>query len=343
VRLELQSQKEGDIEMLRGRDVGGRKLRAGDLVVVRPPEEILATLDRNGTLDLLPFMPEMAAFCGKPFRVLRRAEKTCAEVEPSVVPHRLFAKRDVVVLEGLRCDGLGHDGCNRGCRIFWKEAWLRPVEEYAAVPIDQPALGELRACLKTKTDELRYFCQKTELSRATQPYSGRRKVWLAKVVIQEVHNGDLSVVELAKLFGRWFWQRLYRAVKRNQQLRGPNRKGTPIAPLGLKPGERVRVKSRAEVVRTLDRKRRNRGMGVCYEMTRCCGKEAEVRTRVERLIDDNTGMMREMEHTVTLQNIGGDPRLSEECLCYNELGDCPRGELMYWREVWLERVSDCKS
>jgi hypothetical protein len=21
------------------------------------------------------------------------------------------------------------------------------------------------------------------------------------------------------------------------------------------------------------------------------------------------------------------------------MGDCPRGELMYWREIWLERVN----
>jgi hypothetical protein len=28
-----------------------------------------------------------------------------------------------------------------------------------------------------------------------------------------------------------------------------------------------------------------------------------------------------------------------QCLCWNETGDCPRGELMYWREIWLERVN----
>ena len=46
-----------------------KPMRKGDLVEVRSPEEILATLDPNGELDALPFMPEMADFCGKRFRV----------------------------------------------------------------------------------------------------------------------------------------------------------------------------------------------------------------------------------------------------------------------------------
>ena len=63
-----------------------RKLRAGDRVIVRSPEEILSTLDADGTLDGLPFMPEMLERCGKPFRVERRVEKTCVDVAPLSFP-----------------------------------------------------------------------------------------------------------------------------------------------------------------------------------------------------------------------------------------------------------------
>ena len=41
---------------------------------------------------------------------------------------------------------------------------------------------------------------------------------------------------------------------------------------------------------------------------------------------------------MTLQNLRHNETLGEECLCAGQLGDCPRGELMYWREIWLERV-----
>jgi hypothetical protein len=318
--------------------------RAGSQVIVRSPEEILATLDANGALDGLPFMPEMLACCGKPFRVHRRVEKTCMEVDPPVPPHRLFEKNDVVTLDGLRCDGNGHDGCSRGCRIYWKEAWLRKREGAdTTTRISEAALKVLHSHLKVRADGEHYFCQSTELFRATVPYRGRRKPWMLSVAIREIRNGDRSLLELARLFIRWCGLKLYRLVNRDERLRGPNKGGTPIASLDLKPGERVRVKTFDQVVATLDYRRRNRGMVVCHEMTRCCGEEAEVRARVDRIIEEKTGKMREMQHTVTLKNLRGNPTLCDECLCYNEIGDCPRGDLMYWREIWLERVNDTRS
>ena len=70
---------------------------------------------------------------------------------------------------------------------------------------------------------------------------------------------------------------------------------------------------------TLDQHIRNRGLGICNEMMRCCGHEAEVRNRVDRLINEQSGEMRELSNTVTL-NIGHNKRLGEECLCNGQLG-----------------------
>ena len=39
--------------------------RSGQLVEVRSLSEILATLDAAGTLDGMPFMPEMVRYCGQ--------------------------------------------------------------------------------------------------------------------------------------------------------------------------------------------------------------------------------------------------------------------------------------
>ena len=36
--------------------------------------------------------------------------------------------KNSVHLEGVRCDGEGHRGCQAGCLIFWKEAWLKRVD-----------------------------------------------------------------------------------------------------------------------------------------------------------------------------------------------------------------------
>ena len=40
-------------------------LKAHDWVIVKSPAEILATLDTDGMLDGLPFMPEMLELCGR--------------------------------------------------------------------------------------------------------------------------------------------------------------------------------------------------------------------------------------------------------------------------------------
>lgn len=50
-------------------------LSRGQLVQVRELPDVLATLDSDGKLDGLPFMPEMAALCGQTFRVIRRVER----------------------------------------------------------------------------------------------------------------------------------------------------------------------------------------------------------------------------------------------------------------------------
>jgi hypothetical protein len=305
---------------------------AGKWVVVRSADEILATLDPSGTLDGLPFMPEMLSWCGKTFRIQRRVDKTCVDGHPI----RRFAANDVVVLEGPRCDGGGHDGCKHGCRVYWKQAWLRPVDADSSI---QHAVGDLdilRSRLKVKADEQRYFCQSTELFRATEDFPPRRHQRM-RIALTEIRNGDIGILRALQLLALYLRQKVLRALGYDNWFRGPHKK-TPAQSLNLQPGELVRVKSRAEVVQTLDQRMSNRGLALWYEMMRCSGREAEVRYRVDRLINESTGLMREITDTVTL-NMRGCGSLGEECLCAGEPGDCPRGELMYWREIWLERAT----
>jgi hypothetical protein len=65
----------------------------------------------------------MVAYCRRRFFVDRRAEKVCDTIE------YLGSRRlgDCVLLDDVRCDGSGHDGCQAGCRVYWKEAWLKRV------------------------------------------------------------------------------------------------------------------------------------------------------------------------------------------------------------------------
>src|SRR5882724_1313015 len=137
-------------------------LRPGDLAEVKAPDEILRTLDAEGTLDQLPFMPEMVEFCGKTFRVSRRVVKTCFTGSTSTM--RVFTANDVVTLEGVRCSGTAHDGCQKACTIFWRDAWLCKVEAATGESkSESDGADRLGARLRTSTGPKAYFCQASEL------------------------------------------------------------------------------------------------------------------------------------------------------------------------------------
>ena len=309
-----------------------RHFRAGDEVVVAAPEEILATLDANGALDGLPFMPEMVSYCGSRFRVARRLEKTCVEGHWS---QRRFPANDVVFLEELRCSGHQHDQCKRGCMVFWKEAWLRRVKSGdSPVRVDESELERLRSRLKVKSDPTHYHCQSTQLGMATEQFPPKYKfrvvpqmVWVA---LREIWVGNRSATEVAGLMAHWvrLTLRRWKIGERVLLMPGPNKR-TPTESLALQPGEQVRIKSAPEIVETLDRKSMNRGLRIATAMTVNCGRQYMVRDRVDRMIIETTGEMREIKNTVSLQGL--------ECLCYYQFGSCPRGDLQYWREIWLER------
>jgi hypothetical protein len=290
---------------------------------------------------LIIALPEMLSWCGREHRVERRAEKTCVDVAPPEPPNRRFAGDDVVFLEGPRCDGAAHDGCRRGCKVFWKEAWLRPIDKAPLTVTSGVSSMDLPSRLKTKSDS-RYFCQSTQLREATEAFpAGPRGLSRLRVALQEIRNRDRSVGEIVKLFAVWSWRRSIRTLHGDRWLRGSQVR-TPVVSLELKPGEPVRVKSRGEIRATLDDQGSNRGLKICAEMARCCGAEAEVRGRVERIIDERTGRMRELGHTVTIHNIRSKAMAGRdmECLCSDEPGDCARGEVMYWREAWLGRANN---
>ena len=73
-------------------------MRAGDVVELRAPAEVLATLDEAGCLDGVPFMPEMLMFFGKQFSVESRVERACDTISttmgvrriPQMVPWTIF-------------------------------------------------------------------------------------------------------------------------------------------------------------------------------------------------------------------------------------------------------------
>jgi hypothetical protein len=344
------------------------ELRAGDWVEVRSKEEILRTLDENGRLDGMPFMPEMFAFCGRRFPVYKRAHKAC----DTVFPIRSRRITNAVHLE-TRCSGQNHGGCQAACLIYWKDAWLKRVEP-DRTPAAQIRAGDGagarnggRGCseqdvyraaqpahrdgAKTGGNGAVYVCQATQLPDASEhlsPYDFRQYV-------EDYFSGNVTA-------GRWLVGMIYISYQRLintgiglgaplrwlydgfQKLRGgrpyPQRRGkiplgqpTPTAVLNLQPGDWVRVKSYEEILATVNTDNRNRGMVWDGELTPYCGGTYRVLTRVTDIVDERTGQMLHMQNPcIVLEDVVCQSRYSE-CRMF-----CPRSIYPYWREVWLERV-----
>jgi hypothetical protein len=337
------------------------KLHAGDWAEVRTKEEILQTLDNKGRLDGLPFMPEMFEYCGKRLRVFKRAHKTC---DPSLgIVGR--GMDNTVHLENVRCDGGAHDGCEQGCLMFWKEAWLKRAE----TPVGEKAVNadsgqrlsdgctEADVLVGTKapaadgTDAWVYVCQATHLKYATRPLPW----WDLRQYLEDYTSGNVRPAQLFAALAYQAWHTLAEAgvgcgaLMRSaydlfQRLRGgapyPIRLGkvpkgapTPAAQLNLKAGDIVRVKSFDKILETLNDTSKNRGMYYDPEMVPFSGRTFRVAKRVERIIDEKTGKMVQFKSdAIILENVVCEARYAK-CRRF-----CPRSIYPYWREIWLEKV-----
>jgi hypothetical protein len=343
-------------------------LRCGELVEVRSEEEILATLDANGELEGLPFMPELLQFCGRRLRVYRRADKTCDTISGLWRGRRMLR---TVHLQNARCDGSAHGGCEAKCMIFWKEAWLRRVEPKPKARVWELVVGmggtppqedlSTESCsaatLRAKTlqdgsldaEDPAYRCQATELLRASSPLEW----WSPGSYLRDWLSGNVSLVFMLRAIAfRCLYQlvrkgkgyrvkrSLYKAFARllgevpwpygYGTLTGP----TPKETLDLQPGERVQVKSPEEILVTLNGMK-NRGLSFAPEMVRYCGQTHRVLARVGRILNEQTGKM---------MRLPNDCIILEGVVCQSECSShrlfCSRSIYPYWREIWLRRVPD---
>ncbi len=97
-------------------------LQPGELVEVKSETEITATLDVNRRHKGLLWMANMRKFCGKQYRVFKRLDTILLESNGQV-----RKMKNTVLLEGVYCDGVEFNGCDRSCLHYWREAWLKKV------------------------------------------------------------------------------------------------------------------------------------------------------------------------------------------------------------------------
>jgi len=329
-------------------------LRPGDRVRVKSPDAILETLDDSGCLDKMPCMPEMLDSCGQVFTIHSRADKTC-DTATQTGGRELS---DTVHLPGQRCDGSSHGGCQAACLNFWKEAWLEPIK--SSGPGSEPTAYSREQLDAAKSSIAKdttansdvsgapvYSCQATRLPEFTKPLSP----WALSQYWRDVTTNEVAITRVLKVtflsiydkiigtgIGYRFWVYAYNSVqKARNKPPWPRKSGTlsstPSEILDLKVGEYVRVKSFDQILETLDKNNKNRGMSFDAEMVRCCGKSYRVHSRVDKIINEGTGEM---------MNFGNPCIILKDVWCSSDWSAfrrfCPRSIYHYWREIWLERV-----
>lgn len=332
-------------------------LKAGDWVEVRSAEEILATLDDRGRLENLPFMPEMLQYCGQRLRVFKRADKTCDYIQAWSIRRM----KNAVHLESVRCDGSGHSGCEARCLIFWKEAWLKPVEGPASFVSTTELLSpqmrdqsnieprEWLVQVGKKIDSdgaTRYSCQATDVPQ----FTSHMHFWDPRQYVRDLKSGNLDsglaaglrahrMLDLLLGVIRVFQAAIIGFVNEIQDRRGGARypfiEGTNAQAKGpaldLQPGDLVEVRSKEEIMATLDKNQKNRGLWFDSEMLPYCGGIYRVLQRVNRIVDEKTGKLIDMKNPCIIL---------EGVVCksdYHRL--CPRAIYPYWRESWLKRAT----
>jgi len=342
------------------------KFRAVDWVEVKSKEEILRTLDKEGQLERMPFMPQMFQYCGRTFKVYKRAHKTC----DTVFPIRGRRVSDSVHLD-LRCNGEAYGGCQAACLIFWKTDWLKPASKNGTPivlssrseplrtepPVISASCTEADVYAGTITGDPKatggpqYVCQATQLPYFTTTLHW----WDIRQYLEDYTSGNVTMGRLYRglLYAgynnlinagirlgrplRWLYDRF-------QSLWGgipyPGRSGTiqvdqatPTCMLNLQAGELVHVKSHKEILATLNTNNKNRGLYFDVELVPYCGGTYRVKDRLLKYLDEKTGKLVTLKTpAIILEGVSCQSRYSH-CRMF-----CPRSIYSWWREIWLERL-----
>ena len=197
-----------------------------------------------------------------------------------------------------------------------------------------------------------YRCQAVQLPFATHPLPR----WALWQYVEDYRSGNTRISQiLSSLFallihdlvesGLGFGSAIRFTYDAIQKMRGgmpyPFRRGnvpagnrTPSVNTNIQVGELVKIKKYEDILETVDDKLTNRGMAFHPEMVTNCGKTFRVSQRLKKIMNEKTGQLMELKNECLVL---------EGLYCVGHFTKpiyCPRATYPYWREIWLERISD---
>lgn len=178
------------------------------------------------------------------------------------------------------------------------------------------------------------ICQLEHLAEAGETFGRRDKIRIQypRALRALVRNTTRGASRRLRVLRDWALQPLQpaRAVTEPTATKRP-----PPRPLGLQPGERVRVRSPEAIRATLDDQMRCRGLSYMpVVMDRFCGREFVVKKRIDLFFDERQWRMLKLRDVVILEGVHCEPPRTAEPMW----AGCTRTCFSFWKEDWLERV-----
>ena len=279
----------------------------------------MATLGPSGRHQGLPWMPQMVDLCGKSATVVRWVTSSCTPTADGVQFGGVSA---AVLLDVNRCNGHSYGGCQLDCPLIWKTAWLTTEEDPKLADCSDAATKLRQVAVQNAMDGNGCArCQATQLNRISIPQpESRLKQYANEMNLNRVSMSTIATSFCGGMLGRLSGVSgtVHGVLKR-----------TPVTNLRLKVGDRARVKSREEIVKTLDTDGKNRGLWFDPVMLRYCGQELTVSRRITILVDELDGQIRNLKvPSVVLDDLRCDS---------SQRRFCSRLLHLFWREAWLEK------
>jgi len=161
-------------------------------------------------------------------------------------------------------------------------------------------------------------CQIKSVPKMCEPLSVSSKVWQRRNRLKRIIKRRWRyMVNLFSEYKKKSWQKSEADV--NKSLYYP-----------LKPGDLVRVRSREEIKRTLNKWNQLKGCSFMEEMWSFCGTTQKIYKRVERFLDERDYLIKKSKGIVILEGV--------ICEGTKDFGRCDRSCFFFWREEWLEKI-----
>jgi hypothetical protein len=119
-------------------------------------------------------------------------------------------------------------------------------------------------------------------------------------------------------------------LARKEEKSGDSESGTKK--MRLEAGDLIRVRSKEEILATLNPWRQFKNCTFMPDQEQYCGTTQRVLKRLERFVDERDYRVKKASGIVLLEGLN--------CQGTSDYGRCDRACFYFWREEWLDRIGD---